>query len=123
MKHAAENNTKDNADAGTDTGYVSRLTAPLIETRNPYRKAVQELINGCQDLAAKNAAGVGAAMQALLSARTPFEYLEVQQRLLREGFQAALSDGRHLAQLGTAVTLSPFESMKQRIAEVRKASS
>jgi Phasin protein len=38
-----------------------------------------------------------AAMQALARAKSPAEFIELQQRLIKEGVEAAVSDSRHIA--------------------------
>ena len=42
-------------------------------------------------------------MQALSAVKSPAEFLELQQKLIKEGVEAAVNDSRHIAQLTTAV--------------------
>ena len=83
---AAEKIMKGNAEALTVSGNASRA-------------AVQELTRAYQELATKNAKNLTAAMQALAAVKSPAEFIELQQRLIKEGVEAAVSDSRHIAQL------------------------
>ena len=82
---------------------------------NASRAAVQELTRAYQELATKNAKNLTAAMQALAAVKSPAEFIELQQRLIKEGVEAAVSDSRHIAQLTTAVFTAAFEPVKKQI--------
>ena len=99
---AAEKIVKGNADALTESGNASRA-------------AIQELTKAYQELASKNAKNLTAAMQALAAVKSPTEFMELQQRLIKEGVAAAVSDSKHIAQLTTAVFTAAFEPVKRRI--------
>src|SRR6201987_4336251 len=75
----------------------------LTVSSNASRAAVQELIRAYQELATKNAKNLPNAMQALAAVKSPAEFIELQQRLIKEGVEAAVTDSRHIAQLTTAV--------------------
>jgi phasin family protein len=100
---AAETVMKGNADALTESGNASRA-------------AVQELTKAYQELATKNARNLTAAMQALAAVKSPAEFIELQQRLIKEGVEAAVGDSQRIAQLTTAVFTAAFEPVKKRIA-------
>ena len=104
---AAEKIGKGNAEALTVSGNASRA-------------AVQELTRAYQELATKNAKNLTAAMQALAAVKSPAEFIELQQRLIKEGVEAAVSDSRHIAQLTTAVFTAAFEPVKKQIEAVQK---
>ena len=87
---------------------------------NASRAAVQELTRAYQELATKNAKNLTAAMQALAAVKSPTEFIELQQRLIKEGVEAAVSDSRHIAQLTTAVFTAAFEPVKKQIEAVQK---
>ena len=105
---AAENITKGNA-------------AALTESGNASRAAIQELTRAYQELATKNAKNLTAAMQALAAVKSPTEFIELQQRLIKEGVEAAVSDSQHIAQLTTAVFTAAFEPVKKQIEAVQKS--
>ena len=103
---AAEKIMKDNADALTKSGNASA--------------AVQELTKAYQELATKNVKNLTAAMQALAAVKSPTEFMELQQRLIKEGVEAAVSDSQHIAQLTTAVFTAAFEPVKKQIEALQK---
>ena len=105
---AAEKIVKGNAEALTESGHASRA-------------AIQELTKAYQELAEKNAKNLNAAMQALAAVKSPAEFMELQQRLIKEGVQAAVSDSQHIAQLTTAVFTAAFEPVKKQIEAVQKS--
>jgi hypothetical protein len=89
---AAEKIVKGNAEALTKSGNASRA-------------AIQALTKAYQELAAKNAKNLTAAMQALAAVKSPAEFMELQQRLIKEGVDAAVSDS--LAGVDAAPVWSP----------------
>ena len=72
-------------------------TEALTESGNAARAAVQELTKAYQELATKNAKNLTAAIQALSAVKSPTEFIELQQRLIKDGVEAAVSDSRHSA--------------------------
>jgi phasin family protein len=105
---AAEKIVKGNAEALTESGNASRA-------------AVQELTKAYQDLAAKNVKNLTAAMEALAAVKSPTEFMELQQRLIKDGVEAAVRDSQHIAQLTTAVFTAAFEPVKKQIEAVQKS--
>ena len=105
---AAEKIVKGSAEALTDSGNASRA-------------AVQELTRAYQELASKNVKNLTAAMQSLAAVKSPAEFMELQQRLIKEGVEAAVSDSQHIAQLTTAVFTAAFEPVKKQIESVQKS--
>ena len=93
----------------------------LIQSGNTSRAAVQELTKAYQELGAKNAKNLTTAMQSLTTMKSPAEFIELQQRLMKEGFEAAVSDGQHIAQLTTRVFTAAFEPVKKQIESVQRA--
>jgi len=108
--------------SGEAVGNIMKGNAEaLTEGSNASRAAVQELTRAYQELASKNAKNLTAAMQALASVKSPAEFIELQQRLIKEGVEAAVSDSRHIAQLTTAVFTAAFEPVKKQIEAVQKS--
>jgi hypothetical protein len=105
---AAEKIMKGNAEALADSGNASRA-------------AIQELTKAYQELAAKNGKNLTAAMQALAAVKSQAEFIELQQRLIKEGVEAAVRDSQHIAQLTTAVFTAAFEPVKKQIEAVQKS--
>lgn len=105
---AANEIMKGNADALGESGAASRA-------------AMQELFTAYQELTTKNARNMTAAMQALAAAKSPTEFIELQQRLIREGVETAVGDSQRIVQLTSAMFTAPFEPVKKRIEAVQNA--
>jgi phasin family protein len=93
----------------------------LAESGNASRAAVQELTRAYQELASKNVKNLTAAMQSLAAVKSPAEFMELQQRLIKEGVETAVRDSQHIAQLTTAVFTAAFEPVKKQIESVQKS--
>jgi phasin family protein len=116
---------KTNADALTKSGQAAEAimkgrTEALTESGNASRTAVQELAKAYQELATKNAKNLTAAIQALSAAKSPVQFVELQQKLIKDGVEAAVSDCRHIAQLTTSVFTAAFEPVKKQIEAAQK---
>jgi phasin family protein len=113
-KPIVENIAKTNADA-------LATAETLTESGNASRAAVQELTAAYQELATKNVKNLTAGIQALSSVKNPSQFMELQQKLIKDGVEAAVADSRHIAQLTTAVFTAAFEPVKKQIEAVQKA--
>ena len=116
---------KTNADALTKSGQAAETimkgsTEALTESGNASRTAVQELTKAYQELATKNAKNLTAAIQALSAVKSPAQFVELQQKLIKDGVEAAVSDSQHIAELTTAVFTAAFEPVKKQIEAVQK---
>ena len=120
-----ENIAKTNADALAKSGQAAETimkgsAEALTESGNASRAAVQELTKAYQELATKNVKNLTAAIQALSAVKGPTQFIELQQKLIKDGVEAAVSDSRHIAQLTTAVFTAAFEPVKKQIEAVQK---
>ena len=120
-----ENIAKTNADALAKSSRASETimkggAEALTESGNASRAAVQELTKAYQELATKNAKNLTAAVQALSAVKSPTEFFELQQKLIKDGVEAAVADSRHIAELTTAVFTAAFEPVKKQIEAVQK---
>lgn len=100
---------------------VSKANAYVLTNNgNASSAALQELTKAYQELAVKNAKNVMAAIQALSAVKTPAEFMELQQRLIKESVNAAVHDSQHIAQLTAAVFTAASEPVKKQIEAVQK---
>jgi hypothetical protein len=100
---------------------VSKANADaLTKSVNASSAALQDLTKAYQELAVKNAKNVMAAIQALSAVKTPAEFIELQQRLIKESVDAAVRDSQHIAQLTAAVFTAASEPVKKQIEAVQK---
>jgi phasin family protein len=124
----AEQTAKTNADAlakGTQAAekIMKDNFETLTESGTASRTAVQELTKAYQQMATKNAKNLTEAIHALSAVKNPAEFFELQQRLIKDGVEAAVSDSRHIAQLTTAVFTSAFEPVKKQIEAMQKTAT
>ncbi len=106
-KQTAEQMAEANADA-------------LSKSGEAVGTAVLELTKAYQELATKNAKNLTAAMQALAAVKSPAEFIELQQRLVREGVEAAVKDSQQIAQLTNAVFTAASEPLKKLIESTQR---
>ena len=91
----------------------------LAKSGNAAISGFQELAKAYQALATKNAEKLTASIQALASVKSPVEFVELQQKLIKEGVEAAVSDSRNIAELTTAVFTAAFEPVKQQVEAIQ----
>jgi phasin family protein len=94
----------------------------LTESGKGSAAAVQELNKAYQELAARNVKNLTAAMEALVVVKSPAEFVELQQRLIKDGVEAAANDSRRIAELTSAVFTAAFEPMKKQFEAAQKTS-
>jgi len=87
----------------------------IIKSTDASNTAIQELAKAYQELAARNTKNVMAAIQALSTVKSPAEFFELEQKLIKEGVDAAVRDSQHIAQLTSAVFTAAFEPVKKQI--------
>lgn len=122
---ATEMITEAATDALTKSGaaaekIVKENAAALAEGSAAAGSAFQELAKAYQELAAKNAKNLAAAIQSLSAVKTVSEFIELEQRLLKEGVEAAVSDSKNIARLTAAVFTAAIDPVKKRIEAARK---
>ncbi|CAA7611991.1 conserved hypothetical protein [Candidatus Terasakiella magnetica] len=78
----------------------------------------QELAKAYQDIAARNVEKLGDALKEMSSVKTPVEFFEVQQKLIKENFDAAVSDSRAIAELTASVFSTVAEPMQKRFSVI-----
>ena len=120
-----ENTAKTNADALAKSSRAAEAlmkggSEALTESGKASRAAVQELTAAYQELATKNGKNLTVAVQALSAVKSPTEFFELQQKLIKDGVEAAVADSRHIAQLTTAVFTAAFAPVKKQIEAVQK---
>lgn len=81
----------------------------------------QELAKAYQALATKNAEKLTASIQSLASVKSPAEFIELQQKLIKEGVESAVADGREIAELTQSVFTAAFEPVKVQIEALQKS--
>ena len=88
-------------------------TEALTESRRAFSAAFEELTKAYQELATKNAKNLTAAIQALSAAKSLAEFFELQQKLIKDGVEAAVSDSQNIAQLTAAAFTAACEPVQK----------
>ena len=99
---------------------VKGNASALAESGNASSAAFQELAKAYQELAIRNIANLTSAIRAFSTVKDSAEFLELQQRLIKDGIESATSDCQHIAQLTMAMFTAAFEPMKKQIEAVQK---
>ena|SRR5271167_3140557 len=121
LQKIANNNADPLIKSGQATeSMLKGQTEAVTESGNASKTAVHELTKAYQDLATKNAKNLTAAIQRLSAAKNPVEFIELQQKVIKEGVDAAVSDYHHIAQLTSAVFTAAFEPVKKQIEAAQK---
>jgi hypothetical protein len=105
--HTAAKIVKDSAETLTGAGHAST-------------KAFKELAEAYQELAARNARNLTSAIQALSAVKSPAELIEIQQRMVKEVVEAAVSDSQKISSLTLAVFTAAFEPLKKQFDTLNK---
>lgn len=123
---SVEETAKANADALAKSGQKAETimkgnAEALSQSGAASSAAIQELTKAYQELASKNVKNLTAAMEALAKVKSPSEFIALQQQLVREGVESAVSDSQHIARLTTQIFTAAFEPVKKQIESVQKA--
>ncbi len=96
--------------------HVAAANSEILSTGgNAAIAGFQELAKAYQTLATNNAERLTASLQRLATVKSPLEFIELQRKLIAEGVEAAVSDGRHIAKLTAAAFASAFEPVQKQI--------
>ncbi|CAA7627587.1 phasin family protein [Magnetospirillum sp. SS-4] len=88
----------------------------LTKSGNAAISGLESLTKAYQDLATRNVEKLAAGIKTLASVKSPVEFFEVQQKLVKEGFESALADSRAIAELTTSVFTAAFEPVQKQVA-------
>ena len=68
----------------------------------------------------RNANNLTVAMKEFAGVKSPSEFIVIQQRLIKDGVQAAVTDSQNIAHLTAAVFTAAFEPVKKLIEAMQK---
>lgn len=92
----------------------------LAKSGRASTAALQQLTAAYQELTTKNVKSMTSALQALAAVKTPTEFVELQQKLIKDSMEAAINDSQHIARLTSAVFTTAFEPVKRQLEAVQK---
>ncbi len=95
-------------------------TEALTESGHASSAAFQDLSKAYQEMAVRNASNLTVAMKELAGVKSPEEFIEIQQKLIKGGVQAAVTDSQNIAHLTAAVFTAAFEPVKKQIEAMQK---
>ena len=98
---------KDNSEALTKSGTIAF-------------SGFEILAKSLQDLAKRNVEKLNDAFKVLSSVKTPAEFLEVQTKLVQEGYEAAVTESRAIAEHTSAVLTAAFEPVQKQVAAIQE---
>ena len=97
-------------------------TEALAESGHASSTAFQDLSKAYQEMAVRNANNLTVAMKELAGVKSPSEFIVIQQKLIKDGVQAAVTDSQNIAHLTAAVFTAAFEPVKKQIEAMQKPS-
>ena len=122
---AAEHMVEARTAALTESGHAAEKifkenTAALTESGNTVGDAFHELAKAYRELAIKNAQNLTAAIGAISAVKNPSEFIELEQRLIKDGVQEAVNDSENIVRLTADVFNAAFDPVKKRIEAMQK---
>ncbi len=87
----------------------------ITRSGNAAIAGYQDLAKAYQGLATQNAERLGAALQALAAVKSPAEFVELQNKLMADGIEAAVRDGNHIAKLTSSIFAAAFEPVREHV--------
>jgi phasin family protein len=87
----------------------------ITRSGNAAITGYQRLAKAYQDLAAQNAARLGASLQALAAVKSPVEFVDLQKKLMADGIEAAVRDGNHIAELTSSTFAAAFQPVREHV--------
>jgi hypothetical protein len=121
VEEIAKRNAEELAKGGEAAAKMMKGSAEAVtESGVASSAAIQELTKAYQELAIRNAKNLTAAMDALAKVKSPPELIALQQKLMREGVEAAINDSQTIARLTGAMFAAAFEPIKKQIESVQK---
>jgi len=85
-----------------------------------HRGSSSRVDKSVSGMATKNAKNLTTAIQAISAVKSPTESSELQQKLIKDGVEAAVSDSRLIAQLTTSVFTAAFAPVKKQFDSMQK---
>jgi hypothetical protein len=121
VEEIAKRNAEELAKGGEAAAKMMKGSGEAVtESGAASSAAIQELTKAYQELAVRNAKNLTAAIDALAKVKSPPELIALQQKLMREGVEAAINDSQTIARLTGAMFAAAFEPIKKQIEGVQK---
>jgi phasin family protein len=99
---------------------VKANSEALSKSSTSAINGAQELSRVYQSLATKNIEKFNTAIRALSAVKTPVEFFELQQKLIKEGVESAIQDSQKIAELTSSVFSTAFNPLQKQIESLQK---
>jgi len=87
----------------------------LTQGNDAAQLGFQNLAKAYQDIATKNYERQVASIKELTSVKSPIEFFQVQQRLVKDSYESAVADGKNIAELTASAFSATFDPVKKQI--------
>jgi len=94
------------------TATTKAATETFTKNSAAAMAGVQELAKAYQALATKNAEKLAAAFQAFTAVKTPKEFVDLQQKFVKDSVDSAVVESKALAELTFSVFTAAFAPAK-----------
>lgn len=112
----------DNAKHTAETA-LKKSAAALGEAGHSSLTAFQQLAEAYQQIATKNSARLTESMKELGTVKNPAAFVELQQKLVQEAFENALTDSKHIADITVSIFTTAFEPIQKQMTAAHHAMS
>ena len=100
---------------------LAKGAAAISEAGHTSLAAFQQLAEAYQQMASKNSTRLTESMKELGTIKSPVEFIALQQKLVKEAFESALADSKHIADITVSVFTSALEPLNKAIAAAQHA--
>lgn len=97
-------------------GFGKDNAEAVVKSSTLAVKGFEEIAKASQAYLTQSVEKTDAAVKALFSVKTPVEFADLQGKLARESIEAAIAEGRKLAELSQTVFTAALEPLNARIA-------
>jgi phasin family protein len=100
---------------------LAKGAAAISEAGHTSLAAFQQLAEAYQQMASKNSTRLTESMKELGTIKSPVEFIALQQKLVKEAFENALADSKHIADVTVTVFKAAFAPIEQKITAAQHA--
>lgn len=111
-----EGEAQDNAET-----ILEKSAAALSGNGRSMFAGFQELTEAYQQIAQKNSTRLTESIRDLGTVKSPTDFVELQQKLLKETFENAFADSKQIAAITLSAFNKAFDPMKKNIAAAQQA--
>ena len=107
---------RDNAE-----NFAEKSTAALRDSGRSMLGGFQQLADAYQQIASRNSERLTESLRELGAVKSPVDFIQLQQKLLKETFENAFADSKQVGEITLSVFTTAFDPMKKNLAAVQQA--